>query len=64
MPHVPFLGDLPHDAMIADIVKTLFILVAAAYLQSQRVPDTYTLVLTAVVLALYHSVVKDYFPGA
>tara|TARA_B100001778_G_C18213886_1_gene461256 strand:+ start:31 stop:225 length:195 start_codon:yes stop_codon:yes gene_type:complete len=63
MPHMPFLDQLPHDPVFADIVKTLFILVASAYLQSQKVPDTYVLVLTTVVVILYHSVVKDMFPG-
>ena len=61
MPH-SFPGA--HDPMVADIVKTLFITIAATYLQSQKIPEVYSLVLSVVAVVLYWTFIQEAVPGA
>tara|TARA_B100000963_G_scaffold361809_1_gene399872 strand:+ start:10362 stop:10547 length:186 start_codon:yes stop_codon:yes gene_type:complete len=61
MPH-SFPGA--HDPMVADIIKTLFITITATYLQSQKVPEVYSLVLSVVAVVLYWSFIQEVVPGA
>jgi hypothetical protein len=60
MPH-SFPGS--HEPMIADLIKTLFIALAVTFLDSKKVPEVYTLFLTAVAIILYHYIVKPIAPG-
>ena len=61
MPH-SFPGA--HDPMVADIVKTLFITIAATYLQSQKIPEVYSLILSVVAVVLYWTFIQEAVPGA
>jgi hypothetical protein len=61
MPH-SFPGA--HDPMVADIVKTLFISIVVSYLQSQKVPEVYTLALSVVAVVLYWSLLQPAVPGS
>ena len=61
MPHnnVPY----SHDPMVADVIKSLFLAMAVTYLNAERVPTMYTMVMTAVSIIIYWTFVYKIFPG-
>lgn len=61
MPHLPFPGV--HSDMVADVIKTLFILIGVSYLESQKIPSIYSLFITLIVVVFYWSVIFPIAPG-
>ena len=61
MPH-SFPGA--HSPMIADIVKTLFLIIVVDYLENKKIPGFYTLFLTFVAIVLYWALIKNIVPGS
>ena len=61
MPH-SFPGA--HNPMIADIVKTLFLIIAVDYLENRKIPGFYTLFLTLISVVLYWALIKNMVPGS
>ncbi len=61
MPH-SFPGA--HNPMIADIVKTLFLIIAVDYLENRKIPGIYTLFLTLISVVLYWALIEKIVPGS
>jgi hypothetical protein len=61
MPH-SFPGA--HDPMIADVIKTLFITIVATFLQSQKIPEVYSLALSVITVVLYWTFIQKVAPGS
>lgn len=61
MPH-SFPGA--HNPMIADIIKTLFLLIAVSYLETKKIPEIYTLVLTTIAVVVYWALIQKIVPGS
>tara|TARA_Y100000739_G_C20207111_1_gene283783 strand:+ start:86 stop:271 length:186 start_codon:yes stop_codon:yes gene_type:complete len=61
MPH-SFPGA--HDPMIADIIKTLFLIIVVDYLENRKIPGVYTLFLTLISIVLYWALIKKIAPGS
>ena len=61
MPH-SFPGA--HNPMIADIVKTLFLIIVVDYLENRKIPGIYTLFLTLISVVLYWALIEKIVPGS
>ena len=61
MPH-SFPGA--HNPMIADIVKTLFLIIVVSYLENRKIPGIYTLFLTLISVVLYWALIQKIVPGS
>ena len=65
MPHVELLGDLHHNDMMKDIVKTAFLLTITEYLKYKyKLPINVYILLYVFAIILYHRFILYYFPGA
>lgn len=60
MPHF----FLPHNPMVADVVKTLFLMTAISYFTNRKIPELNALAVAAVAVILYWTFVADLAPAS